>query len=131
MKLGKVIVVIPTTVASDAACTNVCIHYSDDCSQVINADIFHKGADMVYVDSTIIAEAPMRQLASGIGDALATYYEAYTCRNNGVEQYGGLNITYTAVELSRICRNILLEYGQHGRHGLREQYRHSGTGKRN
>ena len=32
--------------------------------------------DLVLVDSNIIAEAPVRFLASGMGDALATYFEA-------------------------------------------------------
>ncbi len=38
---------------------------------------------LVLVDSSIIAAAPVRFLVSGIGDALATWFEAEDCRIKG------------------------------------------------
>lgn len=111
MMNGKLVGCIPTSVAADAPCTNVSVHYSQDGLLALGADIFHKGPDLVFVDVTIIAEAPARYLVSGIGDALATYYEAMTCRNNNIPQFGEVYSTYTAIELSRICRDMILEYG--------------------
>lgn len=46
--------------------------------------------DMVIMDTDIIAKAPARFLAAGIGDALATYYEAVACKqSNAVTMAGG------------------------------------------
>ncbi len=38
--------------------------------------------DCVCVDESIIVSAPYRYFAAGIGDAMATYYEAKTCYDN-------------------------------------------------
>jgi glycerol dehydrogenase len=41
---------------------------------------FQRNPDLVLVDTTIIAKAPMRFLIAGIGDALSTWFEADACR---------------------------------------------------
>lgn len=37
---------------------------------------------MVIADTEVIAAAPVRFLAAGMGDAMATFYEARACQNN-------------------------------------------------
>ena len=52
--------------------------YSDD--GVVQGSRFHrKNADLVLVDTQIIAQSPPRLLVAGMGDALATWFEAKTC----------------------------------------------------
>ena len=36
---------------------------------------------MVMVDTDIVCKAPVRLLISGMGDALATYFEARACKD--------------------------------------------------
>ena len=38
---------------------------------------------VVLVDTDIVAAAPARLLVSGMGDALATYFEARACQASG------------------------------------------------
>lgn len=47
----------------------------------------------------------MRLLVSGMGDALATWYEMESCAGSGHE------MSNTAVALCRICRELILENG--------------------
>ena len=112
LKNGKGLVVVPTTVASDAACTNVSLHYSEDGSTIIGGDLLPRNPDIVIVDTTVLANAPVRMLLAGVGDALATYYEALTCYNNGVEQMGGAGITYTTMKMAELCRDMLFQFGE-------------------
>ena len=104
---NKGLIMIPTTVASDAPCSFVSVFYSEDGNEVVGDELYHKCPDMVFVDSKVIAEAPTRQIAAGMGDALATYYEAMTCYKNP----GGTSITETAVTLGALCRDIVLRDG--------------------
>ena len=42
---------------------------------------------MVIMDTEVIAKAPVRFLMAGIGDALATYYEAAACEQSDADVY--------------------------------------------
>jgi glycerol dehydrogenase len=69
--------------------------------------------DVVLVDTKIIAEAPVRFLVAGMGDALSTRFEAESCQ----AKYA-VNMTFpgdigsiTAYALAQLCYQTLLEYG--------------------
>lgn len=105
MDLGKAMVMIPTAAASDAPCTFVTVLYSEDGSTIVGDRIFHRCPDMVYVDTAIAAQAPVRLLVSGMGDALATWYEMESCIG------GNTGAMQTAQALCRTCRELILQNG--------------------
>lgn len=105
MDLGRAMVMIPTAAASDAPCTFVTVLYSEDGGGIVGDRIYHKCPDLVYVDTTVVAQAPVRLLVSGMGDALATWYEMESCVG------GGMAATETAKALCRTCRTLILENG--------------------
>ena len=52
--------------------------------------------DRVLMDTEVIAKAPVRFLVAGIGDALATCYEAEACEQSGiVTMAGGQSTLFT------------------------------------
>lgn len=67
---------------------------------------------LVLVDSSIIAAAPVRFLVSGIGDALATWFEAEDCRIKGAGNMTTRPGPMTAFELARFCYTTLMRYGR-------------------
>ncbi len=77
----KHIVIIPTVVATDAPCTGLSVIYHDDGS--FKEYLFYPtNPDCVLVDSTVIANAPVRFLIPGAGMVLAKY-----CYEN-LKKYG-------------------------------------------
>lgn len=106
-RLGKALVMIPTTIAADAPCSAVSVFYSEDGSSVVGDQVFHKCPDMVIVDSNIIAEAPARHIAAGMGDGLATWYEGMTNYNSPKRN----DITETGIMLGELARKLILKYG--------------------
>ena len=56
-------------------CTFMALTYTDDGGEIIYDTRFTKCPDLVVADSKIIANAPARLLAAGMGDAIATWYE--------------------------------------------------------
>ncbi len=71
-KLKLPLITIPTSAATCSAASAVAVLYEKGVRQ---ATVNGKGADLVLVDSSIIAQAPVRLLAAGMGDALAKWYE--------------------------------------------------------
>jgi glycerol dehydrogenase len=70
-----------------------------------------KNPDVVLVDSKVISEAPTRFFVAGMGDALATWFEASTCTKSGATNMPGGVSTSAALSLARLCYDILMEYG--------------------
>jgi len=66
---------------------------------------------VVLVDTTVIANAPARFLVSGMGDALATWFEARSCdRTRSLNACGGHG-TLAGLHLARLCYDTLMAYG--------------------
>lgn len=110
-RLGVPVVISPTIASTDAPCSAVSVVYTPEGVQ-IGPEFFPSSPALVVVDTRIIINAPVRQLISGMGDALATYFEARTCYENphGRSMVGG-RTTMTALSLARLCADTILEYG--------------------
>jgi len=111
-KSEKPLIIVPTVASSDAPCSAVSVIYTAE--GIYDHPMPHpRNPDVVLVDTKIIAEAPIRFLVAGMGDALSTRFEAETCRQNYIE-----NMTFTedvgsmtAYALAQLCYDTLLEYG--------------------
>ena len=100
----------PTVASSDSPCSALSVIYSED--GVVQGSRFHrKNADLVLVDTQIIAQSPPRLLVAGMGDALATWFEAKTCVDGGVKNLRGGLSTQSALALAKLCYRTLLADG--------------------
>jgi glycerol dehydrogenase len=63
------------------------------------------------VDTGIVAKAPVRYLVSGMGDALATWFEAEDCRVTKAANMTGRPGPMTSHGLSKLCFECLMEEG--------------------
>ena len=108
--LNLPIVNCPTVASSDSPCSALSVIYSDD--GVVQGSRFHrKNADLVLVDTQVIALSPPRLLVAGMGDALATWFEAKTCFDGGVKNLRGGLSTLSALALAKLCYETLLADG--------------------
>ena len=109
-QLGVKYIAAPTIAATDAPTASACVVYGNGGSVV---DYFTtRNPDYVLVDTRIIAEAPARFLVSGMGDALATWFEAETCdRSHFRNVCGGFNLR-AIMSLADTCYQTLLTYGR-------------------
>jgi len=112
-QLGVKYIAAPTIAATDAPTASACVVYSNEGSVV---DYFTtRNPDYVLVDTRIIAEAPVRFLVSGMGDALATWFEAETCDRSYFRNVcGGFNLR-AVMSLADACYQTLLTYGKAAR----------------
>ncbi len=108
--IGAAMVSVPTIAATDAPTAASSVIY-DEQGQFVKEDVWPANPNLVLVDSEVIVNAPVRYLVSGMGDALATWFEAETCSWSGVEAFAGGHQTEVALAIARLCYDVLLEYG--------------------
>ena len=107
---GAPVVIIPTIASTDAPCSALSVIYSE--TGVFERYLFlNSNPDLVLVDTDIIAAAPSRLLVSGMGDALATYFEARAVAASGALSCVGGKPTKGALALAKLCYETLLEDG--------------------
>jgi len=106
------VIVAPTIAATDAPCAAVSVIYSEQ-GVFERCLILSRNPDCVLVDTTVVANAPVEFLVSGMGDALATHWEADTCARSCKPHplTGACPPTLSSLALARLCHDTLLEYG--------------------
>ncbi|MEM1992008.1 MAG: glycerol dehydrogenase, partial [Nitrososphaerota archaeon] len=83
-KLGGEVVVIPTIAATDAPTSALSVIYTTE--HVAKEYWFYDyNPAMVLIDSKIVAEAPARWLAAGMGDAASKKFEGRACYRTGAK----------------------------------------------
>ena len=92
-------------------CSAVSVIYSDDGVQV-GPEFYPSNPALVVVDTRIVIHAPVRQLVAGMGDALATYYEARTCYENpAARSMVGARPTIAVLAIAKLCAETVLSDG--------------------
>ncbi len=108
--LSLPVVNCPTVASSDAPCSALSVIYSEaGVVEVLRP--YRKNPDLVLVDTQVIALSPPRLLVAGMGDALATWFEAVTCVRAGVKNMRGGLSTQSALALAKLCYRTLLADG--------------------
>lgn len=111
-ELNLPVIVVPTTVATDAPCSALSVLYTEE--GVFESYLFlRRNPDCVLLDTTLVANSPARFLVAGMGDALAGYWETGTCARGGKSNAfsGGQTPTLAVLALSRLSYATLLESG--------------------
>lgn len=104
------VIIVPTAASSDAPCSRLSVIYTDD-GQFDHYLPLPRNPEAVIMDTDLIANAPIRFLVSGLGDAFATYYEAAACvKSNAITMTGG-HATNAAFALATLCHDSLLADG--------------------
>jgi glycerol dehydrogenase len=110
-RLGVPVVICPSLASNDAPCSALSVMYSPD-GAFSGVEFFPQSPALVAVDSRIVAEAPVRYLVAGMGDAMATWYEARTCIENPRGRSTlGARPTLAASALGQLCASTLFADG--------------------
>ena len=108
--LNLPVVNCPTVASSDAPCSALSVIYTEE-GVFQEYRFYRKNPDLVLVDTQVIAQGPPRLLVAGMGDALATWFEAKTCVAGHVRNMRGGASTRSALALAELCYRTLLEDG--------------------
>jgi len=111
MHLNLPIVIVPTIAATDAPTSHLLAIYDEN--HVIQEVLRMEGSpSIILVDSTVIAQAPVRFLVAGMGDALSTKFEAEACWKSGATNLFGGKPTQAALRLGQLAYEVIRESGE-------------------
>jgi glycerol dehydrogenase len=104
------VAIVPTIASTDAPCSALSVLYTPE-SVFDSYLVLPQNPNIVLVDTNIIVNAPARLLVAGMGDALATYFEARACDISKATNMAGLLPAKSAYALAELCYKTLLEDG--------------------
>lgn len=107
---GWRMVTVPTIASTDSPTSAAAVWY-DENHNFMYFECGQFNPDLVLVDSRVIANAPVRALVAGMGDALATWVEMEASMKTGTKNLSGGYPTLAAGAIAKLCFDTLLEYG--------------------
>jgi glycerol dehydrogenase len=110
----------PTVASSDAPCSALSVIYTPE-GEFQEYKFYKQNPFLVVVDTAIIAKSPARFLVSGMGDALATWFEAGSVMAAGRANQLGGRTTIAASALAELCYKTLLTDGVAALEALKAQ----------
>jgi len=111
VEVGTKMVTCPTIASNDTPTSAATVWY-DEKGNFLGFDCWPFNPDLVLVDTQVIANAPVRALVAGMGDALSTWVETQAAmRTRRVANLGGGTPTMAAVAIARLCYDTLMESG--------------------
>jgi glycerol dehydrogenase len=110
-RLSVPVVVVPTLASNDAPCSALSVLYSP-AGISTGAEFYPNSPAIVIVDTAIVAAAPERYLVAGMGDAMATWYEARIClQNPSAITAVGARPTLASCAIGETCAHTLFQEG--------------------
>jgi len=110
------VVTVPTIAATCAAVTPLSIRYHDD-GRFRDLYPLAQAPAAVLIDSDVLARAPLRWLAAGLGDTLAKWYEFRAISRQSDALVG---IARSSQANSLICYDVIVTYGAAACQAVRE-----------
>ena len=109
-EIGVPAVIVPTVASTDSPCSSLSVIYHEN-GEFDRYLFLDACPAIVLVDTAVIAKAPAPLLAAGMGDAMATWFEARACRASGSGNQTGGMPTRAATGLAEMCWKLLRQYG--------------------
>ncbi|MGL4607427.1 MAG: glycerol dehydrogenase [Eubacteriaceae bacterium] len=104
------VVIAPSIASTDAPCSALSVLYTED-GVFDEYLVLPKNPEVVVMDTDVIKTAPARLFVAGMGDALATYFEAQATVDSNGTTMSGAHPTKSALALAKLCFDILMEDG--------------------
>jgi len=129
-KTHKTIILIPTIASTDAPTSAISVIYTEPYpGEFVGLKFWPRNPDLILVDTKIIAGAPARFLACGIGDAISHFFEGLAVMQSGKSNFVWLNYdpnvseplrsTRLSFELCKLVYKVLRENGTAGMEAAR------------
>ncbi|NLY51240.1 MAG: glycerol dehydrogenase [Firmicutes bacterium] len=108
--LNVPVAILPSIATTDAPCSALSVIYTPD-GTFEEYLVLPQNPDLVLMDTQLVAQAPARFLVAGMGDALATKFEAEASNASHKEALSGGTPTLSALALADLCYTTLIDHG--------------------
>lgn len=105
-RAGVDFVSVPTVASTDAPASSISVLY-DESGAPAGTETRDRCPELVLVDTAVVADAPVRFLRQGLGDALATTFEAEACAASGATTPHDFEPADAGLTLARRCLEVI------------------------
>jgi glycerol dehydrogenase len=111
LKVGLPLVLAPTIASNDSPTSRVIVIYNEEgvLTEVLTLPF---NPEIVLVDTGVISMAPARFLVAGMGDGLATKFEADQCYASGALNFFKARPCYATMAIADSCYQLIRKYGR-------------------
>lgn len=106
IKLDLPVVIVPTIASNDAPTSHFAVVYNED-HVYDHMEVMKLSPWFIVVDTEILVKAPKRFFVAGIGDAIATKFEAEASAISGVNNYFEGKVSQAGLALADLSWKIL------------------------
>lgn len=110
-RLSLPFVSCPSAASNDSPCFALSVMYQNT-GEYAGIEFLTKNPLLVLVDTQIVANSPARMLVAGMGDALATFFEAKACKHANAHNLRGGKQTESAGALAKLCYETIMAEGR-------------------
>jgi len=112
-ELGLPVIIVPSSASNDAPVSEIAVLYTES-GEYIGSRKMKRNAELVLVDSEIIAKSPRRLFVAGMGDALATWFEARANEASDSPNYVGQGYKRCKIgmAIAETCHETLFNDGK-------------------
>ncbi|WP_305829947.1 glycerol dehydrogenase [Photobacterium leiognathi] len=114
------VVIFPTIASSDAPCTAVSVIYNEN-GEFDRYLVLPQNPDVVLADTRLIAQAPEKYFAAGIGDALATFFETRACCYAASLNLVKTRVSRTGLGMALMCYELIVDNVEMAMEAVRRQ----------
>lgn len=105
-KHGTAFVSVPTIASNDSPTSHIAVVY-DAAHRMVAVEKMRSNPDLVVVDTSVIAKAPLILLSAGVGDAVVKFFEVSQCYHAGGPNIFGGQAPLSSLALARACYDAL------------------------
>lgn len=111
--VGLPFVACPTACSTAAASWLSVIHAAEEPHRgaIEGYELARRAADLVLVDTQVIAESPPRLFAADMGAALGTFYQRRAVAAAKPAPLRGVRDSLAVLDFARLCRDVVVEHG--------------------
>ncbi|MDR2387496.1 MAG: glycerol dehydrogenase [Deltaproteobacteria bacterium] len=120
--LKKPLIIMPSSASTDAPVSAMGVIYQPD-GRHLRCQLLEHAPELILVDSSLIAQAPIRLFVAGLGDALSTHFEAQANALSHTPNYlgPGYQATLAGAALAKTCHQVILKKGLKALKALQKQ----------
>lgn len=101
---------VPTIASTDAPASGISVVYDEE-GRPVASEERDRSPELVLADTALLADAPARFLRWGMGDALATTFEAEACAASGARTPRDAAPSDAGLTLARRCHEVIETHG--------------------
>lgn len=108
---GAKFITVPTIASNDSPTSSYTVWYDEE-GNCLGFESWGVNPELVFVDSQVIAQGPLKAFRAGMGDALATWIECRACHEGRSGNLAGGTATMVSLAIARLGFETLMEYGE-------------------